>query len=113
MQRSTGSQITNRQEDQRQRPGPFRIWVLCAVPWLMLVSALSVYDHHRAIDRMAGANAPEGSPAFAVQWVAAALDYAGSAIAFYGLLPLGIAFFLFVVFLPWAIPWAQSGDYES
>ena len=49
----------------------------------------------------------------ALHWLIAAIAYAGEAVAFYGLLPLGIAFVLFVLFLPWAIPWAQGGDYED
>jgi hypothetical protein len=48
-----------------------------------------------------------------MQWLIAAVAYTGKAIAFYGLLPLGITFVLFVLFLPWAIPWAQGGEYED
>ncbi len=48
-----------------------------------------------------------------MQWLIAAIAYTADAIAFYGLLPLGIAFVLFVLFLPWAIPWAQGGDYDD
>lgn len=100
-------------EDQPRRFGPFRIWTLCALPWLALVAGLSLYDHQRAIGIMAQSQAPESIAGFAVQWLIAAAVYTGEAIAFYGLLPLGITFVLFVLFLPWAIPWAQGGDYED
>jgi hypothetical protein len=100
-------------EDQPRRLNPLRIWMLCGVPWLAFVAGLSVYDHQRAIGVMARSHAPEGIAGFAVQWLIAAIAYTAEAIAFYGLLPLGIAFVLFVLFLPWAIPWAQGGDYED
>ncbi|HEV8389756.1 MAG TPA: hypothetical protein VGQ35_07925 [Dongiaceae bacterium] len=78
---------------------------------------MSIYDHQRAIGVAANAyfegRATAHDFAFAVQWLLAAVDYCGRAIAFYGLLPLGITFVLFVMFLPWAIPWAQGGDCED
>ena len=83
------------------------------MPWLALVAGLSIYDHQRAITVMAQSQAPEGMAGFALQWLSAAITYTGEAVAFYGLLPLGIAFVLFVLFLPWAIPWAQGGDCED
>lgn len=101
------------QEDQPRRLDPLRIWTLCAMPWLVLVTGLSFYDHQRAIGVMAQSQAPEGIAGFALQWLIAAITYTGEAVAFYGLLPLGITFVLFVLFLPWAIPWAQGGDYED
>ena len=58
-------------------------------------------------------SAPESIAGFALHWLIAAIAYTGEAVAFYGLLPLGITFVLFVLFLPWAIPWAQGGDYED
>ena len=100
-------------EEQPSRFSPFRIWTLCAMPWLALVMGLSIYDHQRAIGVMAQAQAPETTAGFVVQWLVAAVAYTAEAIAFYGLLPLGITFVLFVLFLPWAIPWAQGGDYED
>ena len=101
-------------EDQpRRRLNPLRIWTLCAMPWLALVTGLSIHDHQRAIGIMAQSQAPESIAGFALQWLIAAIAYTSEAIAFYGLLPLGIAFVLFVLFLPWAIPWAQGGDYED
>lgn len=107
MRRST----TLPQEDQRLNP--LRVWTLCAMPWLALVTGPSAYDHQRAIGVMAQSQSPESIAAFAVQWLIAAIAYTAEAIAFYGLLPLGITFVLFVLFLPWAIPWAQDGDYED
>ena len=86
---------------------------MCAMPWLALVTGLSVYDHERAIGVMAQSQAPKGIADFALQWLIAAIAYTSEAVAFYGLLPLGITFVLFVLFLPWAIPWAQGGDYED
>ena len=100
-------------EDQPRRFSPLRIWTLCALPWLALVAGLSVYDHQRAIGVMAQADAPESIAGYAMEWLIAAIAYTADAIAFYGLLPLGIAFVLFVLFLPWAIPWAQGGDYDD
>jgi hypothetical protein len=108
MRRST----TFPEQDQPRRLDPLRTWTLCAMPWLALVTGLSVYDHQRAIGVMAQSQAPE-SIAFALQWLVAAVAYTGEAVAFYGLLPLGITFVLFVLFLPWAIPWAQGGDYDD
>lgn len=117
MRRSTAFPSAGRHEDHRRRLSPFRIWMLYAIPWLVIVSAISIYDHHRAIGVFADANF-EGSAithnvAFAVQWLLAAAEYCGKTVAFYGLLPLGIAFVLFVMFLPWAIPWAQGGDHQD
>ena len=100
-------------EDQPRRLNPLRIWTLCAMPWLALVTGISVYDHQRAIGVMAQTLAPEDIAGFALQWLIAAVAYSGETIAFYGLLPLGITFALFVLFLPWAIPWAQGGDHED
>jgi len=100
-------------EEQPRRSSPFRLWMLCALPWLALVTGLSLYDHQRAIGVMAQAQAPESIAGFALHWLVAAFAYAGEAIAFYALLPLGIAFVLFVLFLPRAIPWAQGGHYED
>jgi hypothetical protein len=104
---------TLQQEDQPRRLSPLRVWTYCAVPWLALVTGISVYDHQRAIGVMAQSQAPENIAGFALHWLIAAVAYAGETIAFYGLLPLGITFVLFVLFLPWAIPWAQGGDYED
>jgi hypothetical protein len=87
--------------------------MLCALPWLALVTGLSIYDHERAIGVMAQAEMPESIAGIAVQWLIAAIAYTAAPIAFYGLLPLGITFVLFVLFLPRAIPWAQGGDYED
>ena len=109
MRRSTVLQ----NEDQPRRFSPLRIWTLCAMPWLALVTGLSVYDHQRAIGVMAQSQSPESIAGFALQWLIAAIAYTAETIAFYGLLPLGITFVLFVLFLPWAIPWAQGGDYED
>jgi hypothetical protein len=100
-------------EDQPRRFGPFRVWMLCALPWLAMVTGLSIYDHERAIGVMAQAEAPDSIAGFALHWFVAAVAYTADAIAFYGLLPLAITFVLFVLFLPWAIPWAQGGDYED
>lgn len=100
-------------EDRPRRSTPLRIWTLCALPWLALVSGLSLYDHQRAIGVMAQAGGPESIAGTVLHWLAAAVAYCGEAIAFYGLLPAGVAFVLFVLFLPWAIPWAQGGDYED
>mgnify|MGYP001053953846 CR=1 FL=1 len=109
MRRSTAVQ----NEDQPRRFSPLRIWVLCALPWLALVTGLSIYDHQRAIGVMARAQAPETVAGFVLHWLIAATVYTREAIAFYGLLPLGLTFVLFVLFLPWAIPWAQGGHYEE
>ena len=113
MPRSGATSSTNHDSDRRRRSGPFRIWLLCAIPWLAIVAAFSVYDHYRAVGLMAAEAMPDGVVAYGFRWAAAAIAYAGPAIAFYGLLPLGIAFVLFVAFLPWAIPWAQGGEYED
>lgn len=100
-------------EDQPKRFSPLKTWMLWAVPWLALVSGLSIYDHQRAIGVMAQAAAPQTIAALALHWLIAAIAYAADAIAFYGLLPAGITFVLFVLFLPRAIPWALGGDYED
>jgi hypothetical protein len=113
MLRSTTAPPAGRHEHHRQRSSAFRIWLLCAAPWLALVAGLSIYDHQRAIGLMAQGVRSDGAIAFAFQWMVAALTYSGSAIAFYGLLPLGITFVVFVLFLSWAIPWAQGGEYED
>jgi hypothetical protein len=116
MVRPTALPSTGERENDRRRRSPFRIWLLCAIPWLALVGALSIYDHHRAIGRTAAAHfeSVTAEPALAaIQWLLAAAQYSGGTIAFYGVLPLGIAFVLFVLFLPWAVPWAQSGEYED
>lgn len=99
--------------DRPRRVRPLWVWTLCAVPWLALVTGISVYDHQRAIGVMAQSQAPESIAGLALRWLIAAIVYASETIAFYGLLPLGLAFVLFVLFLPWAIPWAQGGDYED
>jgi hypothetical protein len=39
------------EDERRCRPRPFWVWLLCAGPWLAAVTALTVYDHHRAIVR--------------------------------------------------------------
>jgi hypothetical protein len=109
MRRSTALQ----DEEQPRRFGPLRIWTLCAMPWLALVAGLSLYDHQRAIGVMARAQSPESVAEFVLHWLVAAVAYTAEAIAFCGLLPVGITFFLYVLFLPWAIPWAQGGDYED
>jgi len=126
MVRPTALPSTGERENDRRRRSPFRIWLLCASPWLALVAAFSIYDHHRAIGRTAAAHfesvpaepalaadAIQRDIAFVIQWLLAAAQYSGGTIAFYGVLPLGIAFVLFVLFLPWAVPWAQSGEYED
>ena len=113
MRRSTSAPSSSCHQHHRQRSGAFRIWLLCAAPWLALVAGLSIYDHQRAIGLMAEGARSDGAIAFVFQWIMAALAYAGPAIAFYGVLPLGIVFVLFVLFLPWAIPWAQGGEYED
>jgi hypothetical protein len=109
MRRSTVLQ----DEEQPKRSRPLRIWMLCAMPWLALTTGQSIYDHQRAIGVMAQSQSPEGIADFVLHWLIAAFAYTGEAIAFYGLLPLGITFVLFVLFLPWAIPWAQGGYYED
>jgi hypothetical protein len=114
MRRSPVVRNAGLREDER--PGPFRIWTLCAILWLAQVAGLSIYDHQRAIGRLAESHLPEDAAAYAIQWLIAATEYAGEAIAFYGLLPLSITFVLFVLFvlfLPWAVPWAQGGEYED
>jgi putative exporter of polyketide antibiotics len=100
-------------EDQAKRFSPLRTWTLCALPWLALVTGLSIYDHERAIGVMAQAEAAETVTGFALHWLVAAIAYTAEAIAFYGLLPAGITFVLFVLFLPRAIPWALGGDFED
>src|SRR5688500_11373488 len=109
MRRSTVLQ----DEDQPRRFGPHRSWTPLALPWLALVARLSVYDHQRALGLMAQAHAPETIAGFVLHWLIAATAYTVETIAFYGLLPFGITFALFVLFLPWAIPWAQGGDHED
>ena len=99
-------------EDKSRRSSPFRIWMLCAMPWLALVTGLSVYDHQRAIAVMARTQS-ETTAELALHWLIAAVTYTAGTIAVCGLLPVGLTFFLYVLFLPWAIPWAQSGDYED
>jgi hypothetical protein len=101
------------EDDRPRRFDPLRVWTLCAMPWLAVVTGISLYDHQRAIGVMMQAQSPEGIAGFALQWLIAAIAYSGETVAFYGLLPLGITFVLFVLFLPWAIPWAQGGDYED
>jgi hypothetical protein len=117
---------SDRDGENRRRPGAFVVWLLCAVPWLVMVGGLSIYDHHKTIRRAAetyferaeaadsSLNAGLGHAlAFASQWLSAAIRYSGEAIGFYGLLPAGITFVLFVLFLPWAIRWAGAGSWED
>jgi hypothetical protein len=102
--------------DGRWRPRLFRAWLLCAMPWLAGVSALSIYDHHRAIVRSVESYFVERAPealALATQWLAAAAKYCGHAIGFYGVLPAALTFILFVLFLPWAVRWAGDGSWED
>ena len=100
-------------EDQSKQHSPLRTWTLCALPWLALVAGLSLYDHARAIGVLVQAGTAETIAGFALHWLMAAIAYTAEAIAFYGLLPAGITFVLFVLFLPRAIPWALGGDYED
>lgn len=109
MRRSTALQ----DEEQPGRSSPFRIWMCCAMPWLALVIGAAIYDHQRAIGLMVQSQAPESIAGFVLHWLIAAIAYAGETIAYCGLLPAGLTFFLYVLFLPWAIPWAQGGDYED
>jgi hypothetical protein len=112
--------------ENRRRPGAFAVWLLCAVPWLVTVGGLSIYDHHKSIRRAAEsylerAEAADSSLsagighalAFASHWLSAAIRYSGEAIGYYGILPAGITFVLFVLFLPWAIRWAGEGSLED
>lgn len=109
MRRSTALQS----EDQPRQLSPLRIWVLCALPWLALVTGLSIL-RSPACDRRHGVIQRAGGPRRLRCSMADRGDrYTAETIAFYGLLPLGITFVLFVLFLPWAIPWAQGGDYED
>ena len=101
------------QDEQPGRSSPFRIWMFCAMPWLALVVGASIYDHQRAIGIMVQSQAPESIAGFVLHWLIAAIAYAGETMAYCGLLPVGLTFFLYVLFLPWAIPWAQGGDYED
>ena len=106
-------------DDDREhhcRPRPFWVWLLCAVPWLAAVSALSVYDHHRAIVRSVESYVAERGPqtlALAAQWLLAAAKYCGHAVGLYGVLPAAVTFVLFVLFLPWAVRWAGDGSWED
>jgi hypothetical protein len=102
--------------ERRCRPRPFRVWLLCAVPWLTAVSALFVYDHHRAIVRSVESYFAERGPetlALVTQWLIAAAKYCGRAIGFYGVLPAALTFVLFVLFLPWAVRWAGDESLED
>ena len=61
-------------EEQPGRASPFRIWMLCAMPWLALVTGLSVYDHQRAIAVMARAQS-ETTAELALHWLIAAVTW--------------------------------------
>jgi hypothetical protein len=115
-------------EPESWRLSPFRVWLLCAMPWLAAVVGLTLYDHHRAIGRavaayFAGRGAvatdaaisarAEYAETFVSQSLIAATRYCGEAIGFYGILPAGLTFVLFVVFLPWAVRWAGAGSWED
>lgn len=108
-----------------------RVWMACALPWLALVITLSIHDHHRAIGRTALSGlslTTSGEPvtlaelselgalnllAYAARWLQAAIAYSGDAITFYGLLPAGLTFALYVLFLPWATHWARQGTIQD
>lgn len=92
-----------------------RRWTMLALPWLLLVAALSIYDHQRAIGRMAAslADGPASAIQGALHWAMAASWYAGDAILFYGALPAGLTFVLYVLLLPLADGWAARGSLED
>jgi hypothetical protein len=89
---------------------------LCAGLWLAAVTALTVYDHHRAIVRSIegyfAEDAPEASVLGILRLIAGA-KHCGHAIAFYGVLPAALTFVLFVLFLPWGVRWAGDGSWED
>jgi hypothetical protein len=94
----------------------FRTWLLFAVPWLAGVVTLSIYDHLRAIRRMADLHVSDHALSgihVAGQWILAAGRYSGEAILLYGLLPAGLTFILYVMFLPWADRWSRQGLLED
>lgn len=94
----------------------FRRWLLLAAPWVVGVVTLSVYDHLRAIRRMVDLHVTDqGLSGIQVvgQWILAAGRYAGEAILLYGVLPAGLTFILYVMFLPWADRWSRQGLLED
>jgi len=90
----------------------FRNWLLCAVPWLAGVVALSIYDHRTAIGRSVDLDRADGGIQIALQWLQAVERYSGWTVFFYGVLPLSLTFVLYVMFLPWADRWARQGLLE-
>lgn len=94
----------------------FRTWLLLASPWLAGVVAMSVHDHLRAIRRMVDLHVADQALSglqVTAQWVLAIGRYSGEAILLYGILPAGLTFILYVMFLPWADRWAQNGLLED
>lgn len=94
----------------------FRAWLAFAGPWMVGVLALSIYDHQRAIVRVAleRVQAADGAGGTAlVHWLAAMAIYVGQPVLYYGLLPAGLTFFLYVVFLPWAERWPSQGTLDD
>jgi hypothetical protein len=108
--------LDNRRKKLSWRARLFRTWLFFASPWFAGVVALSIHDHLRAIRRMVDLHASDqalsGIPA-AGQWVLAVGRYSGEPILLYGILPVGLTFILYVMFLPWADRWSRQGLLED
>jgi hypothetical protein len=94
----------------------FRIWLFFAAPWFAGVATMSIYDHLRAIRRMVDLHIDDQALSgiqVVEQWLLATGRYAGEAIFFYGILPVGLTFILYVMFLPWADRWSRQGLLED
>ncbi|HWA48494.1 MAG TPA: hypothetical protein VG742_09490 [Dongiaceae bacterium] len=94
----------------------FRTWLLFAAPWLAGVVTLAIHDHLRAIRRVVDLQIIDQALSgvqVAGQWILAARHYSGEAILLYGLLPTGLTFILYVMFLPWADRWSRQGLLED
>jgi hypothetical protein len=105
------ARATRKQSSWRQRL--FRRWLYLAMPWLAGVAGLSIYDHQRAIWRMAEAAQGDGVLPATAAWTLAAARYAGEAVLFYGVLPAALTFVLYVLLLPLADGWAARGDLDA
>ena len=108
--------LNHRHKKLSWRTRLFRTWLLFAAPWLTGVVTLSIHDHLRAIRRMADLHVSDQALSgiqVVGEWILAAGLYSGEAILLYGLLPAGLTFILYVMFLPWADRWSRQGLLED
>jgi hypothetical protein len=113
---ATDAKSQNPRKKLSWRARLFRTWLLFAAPWLAGVVGLSIYDHLRAIRRTVDLHVSDQALAgvqVVGQWILATGRYAGEAILLYGILPAGLTFILYVLFLPWADRWSRQGLLED